>query len=85
MDRAEHIAVLLGVGCADTVLSWGRKVEKSCNPDVVAALTEGNELKTQGSKRCCRRVSICFATIMSLSFISRVRLLRSFSSSFIVM
>ena len=45
MDCAERIAGLLGVGCADTVLSWVRKVEKTGNLDVAAALTEADELK----------------------------------------
>ena len=45
MDCAEHIAGLLGVGCGDTVLAWVRKVERTGGTDVVAALTEGDELK----------------------------------------
>jgi len=45
MDCAEHIANLLGVGCADTVPGWVRKVEKTGNTDVASALTEGDKLK----------------------------------------
>ena len=45
MTCASHVADLLSISCADTALSWVRRVEKTGNPDAVAAISEGDELK----------------------------------------